>query len=144
MPPEYVFAGRSAASVRSNCSSSSCARSRDFDLAEVVEATDHVEVLEPGEVLVDRRVLTGQADAAPYVGGLGEHVDAGDGGRAGVGTEQRGEDPHGGRLAGPVGAEQGEHGAFGYVQGESGEGLDVAVRLREVDGDDCVVHDVRS
>ena len=78
-------------------------------MPEVVQAADHVEVLEPGEVLVDGGVLAGHADLSARFGGIGEHVDPGDDGRAGVGAQQRREDAHGGRLAGAVRPEQAEH-----------------------------------
>ena len=64
MPPEYVFTSRSPASARSKRSSSSRARSREPVLAQVVEAADHLEVLEPGQVLVDGRVLARRGRSA--------------------------------------------------------------------------------
>ena len=73
--------------------------------AEVVQAPDHVEVLETGEVLVDGGVLAGDADLATGFGRIGEHVDTGDDGRAGVWPQQRREDAHGSRLAGAVRSE---------------------------------------
>ena len=51
-----------AASVRSKRSSSSSARLRASARAQVVEPPDHLEVLEAGQVLVDRRVLPGEPD----------------------------------------------------------------------------------
>ena len=46
--------------------------------AEVVEPADHVEVLEAGEVLVDRGVLPGQADHAAQRPGVADDVEPGD------------------------------------------------------------------
>jgi hypothetical protein len=97
----------------------------------VVEAADHVEVLEAREVLVDRGVLPRQADPRAQRGRLLHHVEPRDAGAAGVGDEQRGEDPHRGRLARPVGAEQAEHRALLHLQVDPVEGDDVAVGLRE-------------
>ena len=59
-----VGRGRAArpASARSKRSSSSRAALAGRSGAEVVEAADHLEVLEAREVLVDRRVLAGEAD----------------------------------------------------------------------------------
>ena len=44
--------------------------------AEVVEAADHLQVLEAGEVLVDRRVLAGEPDPLAEPRRLAEDVDA--------------------------------------------------------------------
>ena len=66
MPPEYVrddAVGRVGRA--SNCSSSSSARAVDLAAGEVRELADQREVLAAGEVLVDRGVLAGEADAAP-------------------------------------------------------------------------------
>ena len=72
---------------------------------QVVEPADQVEVLAAGEVLVDGGVLAGEADHAAQR--LGSRTTSLPATRAGpVGHEQGGEDPHGGGLAGPVGAEQ--------------------------------------
>jgi len=71
----------------------------------VVEPSDHLEVLEAGQVLVHRGVLPGEADHVPELLRLLDHVVAGHGGVSLVGTEERGEDPNGGGLAGAVGAE---------------------------------------
>jgi hypothetical protein len=54
----------------------------------VVQAPDHLQVLVGGQVLVHGGVLPGQADAPAHLGRLGDHVHAGDGGRAGVGRQQ--------------------------------------------------------
>jgi hypothetical protein len=73
---------------------------------QVVEAASHDQVLPPREVFVDRGGLAGQPDHLPHCGGLADHVQAGHLGVAGVGAQQGGQDPHGGGLAGAVGAEQ--------------------------------------
>jgi hypothetical protein len=50
-------------------------------------------------------MLPGEADQLPDLVGVAEHVVAADGGLAAVRPEQRGQDAHRGRLAGPVGSE---------------------------------------
>ena len=62
IPPEYVRTRRSPASDRSNEARSSRARSRECRAPEVVEAADHLQVLEAGQVLVDGRVLAREPD----------------------------------------------------------------------------------
>jgi hypothetical protein len=104
--------GRSAASARSKRSSSSRAPSGPTP-AEPVQPTDHVEVLEPGQVLVDGGVLPGHPDAFADPLGLGEHVHAGDLGAAGVRLQQGRQDPDRRGLAGTVRPEQPEHGPLG-------------------------------
>ena len=79
--------------------------------AEVVELADHLEVLEAGQVLVDRGVLAGEADLRAQRVGVAHDVEARDPRAARVGLEQRGQDPHRGGLAGAVGTEQAEDGA---------------------------------
>jgi hypothetical protein len=101
---------RSAASLSSKRSSSSAARAR-LALRQVVEPADHLQVLGPGQVLVDRRVLAGEADLGAQLRRLADDVEAGDAGAAAVGREQRGEDADRGRLAGAVRPQQPEHGA---------------------------------
>jgi hypothetical protein len=78
--------------------------------AEVVEPTDHREVLAPGQVLVDRRVLAGQADERAYHRRFVDDVVAEDPGRAAVRPQDGGEDPDRCRLARAVGSEQAEDG----------------------------------
>ena len=78
-----------------------------------VEPADHLEVLGPGQVLVDGGVLAREPDPAAHPVGVSQHVDARHLGAAAVGHQQRGQDPHRGRLARPVGAEQAEDGALG-------------------------------
>ena len=77
--------------------------------AQVVEASDQLEVLAAGEGLVHRRVLAGEADDGPDGVGVTDDVQAGDAGGALVGQEERGEDADQGRLARPVGPQQAEH-----------------------------------
>jgi hypothetical protein len=55
-------------------------------------------------------------------------------------TQERGQHPDGGRLAGAVGAQQRDHGAVFDLQGEVLDGDEVAKALRQalgVDGNFC-------
>jgi hypothetical protein len=54
----------------------------------VVEAADHLQVLGPGQVLVDRRVLAGEADLAAQRRRLAGDVETGDAGAAAVERQQ--------------------------------------------------------
>ncbi len=75
MPPEYVLAVRCAASARSKRSSTSCARLRASAAEQVVQPSDHLEVLEAGEVLVDGCELAGEADHGPQQLGVADDVE---------------------------------------------------------------------
>ena len=104
----------------------------------VHELADEPEVLPSREVLVHGRVLAGQPDALPDLLGVLGHVDAEHRGAAGIGPQDRGEDAHGGGLAGTVRAEQPEDGASGYGEVDAVEGADGAEAPDEtfhLDGD---------
>jgi hypothetical protein len=75
------------------------------------------QVLPAGQVLVDRGVLAGQPDRRAHLAGLGGDVVPVDPRGARVGLGQRRHDPHGGGLAGAVGAEYAEDlpGRYGEV-----------------------------
>ncbi len=75
-------------------------------------------VLARGQELVQRRLLQRDADLVPDSGPLVDDVVAGHPRGSGRRREQGGEHVHGGRLAGPVGAE---------------EAVDLTRRDREVD-----------
>jgi hypothetical protein len=108
---------------------------------QVVEAADQVEVLPPGEVLVDGRVLAGQPDDRAQRLGVADDVEAGHPGRARVRVEQGGQDPDDGGLAGPVGPEQAQDGPGGGGQVDPVHRLDGAEGPAQVLGDDrCVAH----
>ena len=81
-------------------------------LLEVVPEPDELEILAAGEQLIDRGVLAGEPDHRAQRSGVGDDVVAGDARAAAVGPQQGRQDPHQGRLAGPVGAQQGEHPAL--------------------------------
>ena len=72
---------------------------------QLVEPTEHPEVLSPGQVLIDRGELTGQPDARPDGLWCSDHVVARHERSACIGLEQSGEHAHGRRLAGAVGPE---------------------------------------
>src|SRR6185437_1626112 len=69
------------------------------------------QVLATGQLVIDGRVLAGEADRAAYPVRIAEQVVAGDGGRARVWPHQRGQNPDHGRLAGAIRSEKGEDGA---------------------------------
>jgi hypothetical protein len=98
---------------------------------EVGELADEAEVLAAGEVLVDRCVLAGETDQRAHGVGLAHHVVAEHARPPGVGLDDRGQDPHGRRLAGAVRAEEAEHGARRHAQVDAVEGVDVAEALAQ-------------
>jgi hypothetical protein len=107
----------------------------------VVEAPDHLEVLRAGQVLVDRGVLPREADLRAQRGGVADRVEADDARRAAVGLQEGGEDAHGRRLAGAVGAEEPEHRARLGREVDAAEGVDLSVGLLEArDLDRWIVH----
>ena len=75
------------------------------------ELADHDQVGAPGEVLVQGRVLAGEADRPAHGGGVGDHIAAEDARLPAVRAQQRRQDADGGGLARPVGAEQAVDGA---------------------------------
>ena len=111
--------------------------------AEVVQAPDHVEVLEPGEVLVDGGVLAGDADLATGFGRIGEHVDTGDDGRAESGRSSVVRMRTAVVLPAPFGPSRPST-DLRYLERQPGESVDVLIRLRQVSGDDCFVHGSQS
>ena len=114
--------------------SSSRARARARAPAQVVELPDHDEVLGAGEVLVHGRVLPGQADPSAKARRVADDVEPGDARLPAIGPQQRRQDPHGGRLAGAVRAQQAEHRSRLGAQVHGAEGEDVAVALAQLPG----------
>ncbi len=131
MPPDQVFTVRRPASARSKRSSSSAARRRAAGAGQAGQPAHHAQVLLAGLEVVHGRELAGEADAAPDLAAVGDDVEAGHPGPAGVGPGQGGQDAHGGGLAGPVGAEQGEHAALGHGQVDAVQDPQRAVGLLE-------------
>ena len=68
---------------------------------------DEFEELEGRQLVVDHRLVGDPGDVPLGRDRIGERVDAEHRDLAGVGTQQPGDDPQGGGLAGPVGTEQG-------------------------------------
>ncbi len=99
---------------------------------EVAQPGDEREVLPPGQDLVDRRELAGEADRPAYVGSLPRDVEAVDAGGPCIGPEQGGQDLHHRGLAGAVRAEQGDDAAGGHVEVDAAKDLEVAVGLGQV------------
>ncbi len=112
--------------------------------AHPVEAADHGQVLGPGQVLVDRGVLAGEADVLAQLVALLQDVHSGYGRAAGVGLQERGQDPDRGGLAGAVGPEQAEHGSGLDFKVHSVERLDVAEVLGQPVGRDRRAVDLRA
>jgi len=111
---------------------------------EVEQLPDEHEVLPAGEVLVDRGVLAGQPDLLADPVRIARHVEPGHLGKAGIGSQQGGQDAHRGGLPGAVRAEHAEHGALPgeqvhAVEGERvAEALDQSVSLNRVCHGDSV------
>jgi hypothetical protein len=68
-----------------------------------------LEVLSPGELVVERRVLEDEADALAHTSGILDDIDAGHASRARGRREQGAEDGDGRGFPGPVRAEETEY-----------------------------------
>jgi hypothetical protein len=97
--------------------------------ADVIEPAEHDEVLPPGQRFVHRGVLPREPDDPAQLLSLAYHVIAGNGRPPGVRLQQRGENPHGGRLSGAVGPEQSKHGAFWHLEVKSIQRTDLAAAV---------------
>ena len=78
--------------------------------------------LAAGHQRVERRLLQRDPDRAAHLGRLVDDVVAGDRRPAAGRTQQRGQHPHGGRLAGAVGAEEGVDLALGDLEVDAVDG----------------------
>ena len=107
-----------------------CARPRRGAI-DATEPPDHLQVLEPGEVLVDGRVLAGEADLRTQLGGVVDDVEADDSGLATARRQQRGQDSHRCGLAGAVGPEQPEHGTRLDLEVDSAQRFNLLVGLAQ-------------
>jgi hypothetical protein len=105
---------------------------------QVEQPTDHDQVREPGELVVDAGVLTGQRDAPPDLVRPARHVEPGHRRAPAVGPHERGQDADHRRLAGPVGAQQPEHPPAGRGQRDAVERGRAAEPLAQVLGLDPV------
>ena len=131
MPPEYVAARRSAASVRSKRASSSSTRARASALGRWARSAISRRFSRPVEQLVDRGELPGDADRPAHAVRLPADVEAGDPGLPRVGGDEGREDADHGGLPGAVRAQQGVDGADGHGEVDAAEHVDVGVRLRQ-------------
>src|SRR5690606_14779862 len=104
---------------------------------QVEEPPDHDQVFPAGEELIDRGVLTGQADAGPDLVRLPHDVEPGYFDATGIRPEQGGQDADGGRLSGAVRTEDTEDRTRLSSQIQSGEGLGGAEALDDAAGEDC-------
>ena len=112
MPPEYVRTGRPAASSNSKRSRRTRAPPPRLGAWELEQLADHLEVLEPGEVFVDRRELAGEPDDGTHLLRLADYVVTHHLGAAGIRRQQGREDADRGRLPGAVRAQDGQHGSL--------------------------------
>jgi len=107
---------------------------------EVVQASEHPEVLATGEVLVHRGVLAREPDQLPYLVRLRADVEPADARRPGVCVEQRRQDAHRRRLARAVRAEQSEDGSVAHLEVDAVEGTHLGL-ARPIDLDEPVCLD---
>ena len=100
-------------------------------MIEVAQLGDQHEVLAPGENLVDRCELAGEADRFAHVGALRGHVEPVDQGTPGVSLKQRGEDLDDRGFAGSVGAEQSHDAAPLDVEVDAAQHVEVTEGLHQ-------------
>jgi hypothetical protein len=84
--------------------------------------------------------LPGEPDNSAHLGGVLDDVVTGDAGPAGVGAQQGGQDPDGGRLAGAVRSEHAQDGALTRGEADPVKGLGGAEALGQSLGLDGVGH----
>ncbi len=131
MPPEYVRGGTVGRVGQPEAHEQLVGPGGHRGAGQVREPADQPEVLAPGQVLVDRGVLTGEADAGPDGVGLAGDVEAEHLGPPAVAVDDGREDADGGGLPRAVGAEEAEHGAGRDLEVDAGERHDVAEALGE-------------
>ena len=103
MPPEYVLTTRSAGVHQLELVEELVRPALGLGTTELVQPAEHPQVLAPGEVLVDRGELAGEADHHAQLVRLAHDVEPGHGGPTGVRPKQRREDADRRRLAAPLG-----------------------------------------
>ncbi len=112
-----------------------------FCPGKVVQAPHHLEVLQAGEVLVDGRELTGEADHGTEEHRVANDVVARHHGLALIGFEQGREDADRGGLPRPVGSEETEDRALLHRQVHAFHGLHLPEGLLQTLGpDDRLFH----
>ena len=94
----------------------------------MIEEADHAEVLEAGQVLVDRGELARESDDASDLAGLLHDVEAVHRGAARRGCEDRREDADHRRLARTVGSEESEDLPGRHLQRDAVEGTETRRR----------------
>jgi len=82
----------------------------------VIEASHHVEIFKPREVLVHGRILTAHANHAANLFGVFQHIDPVDVSKTRIGLGQCGENFHRRRLARPIGTQHRLNGSSGDAQ----------------------------
>ncbi len=105
-------------------------------LGQAVQPADHLEVLEPGQVLVDGGALAGETYPVAELLSVLHDVEAIDLGAAAARQQQRAQDPNGGRLAGAVRSQQPSDGAGLDLQIDALQRLDLAEAAFELLGTD--------
>ncbi|SEE61865.1 hypothetical protein SAMN05428954_3209 [Streptomyces sp. 2112.3] len=111
----------------------------------MAEPPEHLQVLPPAELFVDRRVLAEQPDPQPHLVRLPQHLEAGHLGPVTVVPQQRGQDPYEGGLACAVGAEDTVHHSLCHGEVQPVQGRCGAVALAQCLDDDrlsAVRHDI--
>src|SRR5438552_14729921 len=103
---------------------------------QVVQLSDELEVLEAGQVWVDRGELPCEADLRTKHLGVSDHVETHDLGPATIRLQQRGEDPNRRGLPGAVRAEHGKDRRALYADVDAAEREDVAEGLPQPLGPD--------
>ena len=107
-----------------------------FGAAVAEGAGVEIEVFEHGHVVVIAEMVGHPADEPADVGRVVDDIDAADLGGAHGGVVEGGEDPHGGRLAGAVGADEAADRAVRDLEGDAVDGLELAEVAVEVVDDD--------
>ena len=123
MPLESLLERRSASGTRSVNSMTSSMRLRRSWPVVAERAGVEVEVLEHRHVLVVAEVVGHPADEPAHLGRVVDDVDAADLGGPHGRVVERGEDPHGGRLAGAVGADEAADRAVRDLERDAVDGL---------------------
>ncbi len=132
MPPENCEMGRWAASVRPNCSSRSSRGAVGPLRGQSLQPAEQPEVLAARQVLVDRRVLTGDADELAHCVALVAHVVAEDPRLAAIDRQQRRQHLQHRGLAGAVRTEHAEDLTLHDGEVDRVHGVIRAEHLREV------------
>ena len=141
MPPEYVLTGRSAGLGQVEPLEQLVRPLARLLARQVVELADHLDVLEAGQVLVDRRVLAGEADLGAQRIRVAHHVQPGDARAAAIGLQQRGQDAYRGGLSSAVWTQEAENRAGRRGEVHSAQRAYRPVRLLEpLHGDRVIAH----